>query len=394
MKRIMVAVVLFPCVLLALRLTDYDVDQSSDQVLSTGFNYHLGMTGGDVVSNFGNAALNFERFQATLPSSYNLNLFGNLSANFEQDTLTPDTLDTDTTQQINYQIQWEAKYNKYLISGKDFLAFAKLEGDVLTGYDYPATQAIIGLGYGRFVSATPLARALRIEERMLAQGVLLDSLNLGTLMSFARELAPEAKRTYKERYYYWEREYYKSLESILNKSNLLHNAELGSAGSLIITDVLDEYISTRYYGYEVNLGVGYDLLPAYKATGRAAFASLAFDFAHPLGFRNQLIEKTNLRLPFTGQKFGKELHGSLLLSVLYEVNSMIDLVGTYQLNVDRTRPEEAEDYSFVIHNQLTGTFDYLIVDHLVMSNTLALNHSTRVKGLSAEISSKISFRFF
>ena len=302
MKRIMVAVVLFPCVLLALRLTDYDVDQSSDQVLSTGFNYHLGMTGGDVVSNFGNASLNFERFQATLPSSYNLNLFGNLSANFEQDTLTPDTSDTDTTQQINYQIQWEAKYNKYLISGKDFLAFAKLEGDVLTGYDYPATQAIIGLGYGRFVSATPLARALRIEERMLAQGVLLDSLNLGTLMSFARELAPEAKRTYKERYYYWEREYYKSLESILNKSNLLHNAELGSAGSLIITDVLDEYISTRYYGYEVNLGVGYDLLPAYKATGRAAFASLAFDFAHPLGFRNQLIEKTNLRLPFTSGK--------------------------------------------------------------------------------------------
>lgn len=394
MKRIMVAVVLFPCVLLALRLTDYDVDQSSDQVLSTGFNYHLGMTGGDVVSNFGNASLNFERFQATLPSSYNLNLFGNLSANFEQDTLDPDTLDTDTTQQINYQIQWEAKYNKYLISGKDFLAFAKLEGDVLTGYDYPATQAIIGLGYGRFVSATPLARALRIEERMLAQGVLLDSLNLGTLMSFARELAPEAKRTYKERYYYWEREYYKSLESILNRSNLLHDAELGSAGSLIITDVLDEYISTRYYGYEVNLGVGYDLLPAYKATGRAAFASLAFDFAHPLGFRNQLIEKTNLRLPFTSGKFGKELHGSLLLSVLYEVNSMIDLVGTYQLNVDRTRPEEAEDYSFVLHNQLTGTFDYLIVDHLVMSNTLALNHSTRVKGLSAEISSKISFRFF
>ena len=394
MKRITVVLVLLPCLLLALKLTEYDVDQSSAQVISTGFNYHLGMTGGDVVSNFGNVSLNFERFRATLPSSYNVNLFGNLSVNFEQDTLDSDTSATDSTRQISYQSRWGAKYNRYFISGKDFLAFAKLEVDVLTTYDYPATQAIIGLGYGRFVSATPLVRALRIEEGMLAQGVLLDSLPLGTLMSLARELAPEARRTYKERHYYWEREYYKSLESILNKSNLLHNGELGSAGSLIITDVLEEYISPRYYGYEVNLGVGYDLLPAYKADGRAAFASLAFDFAHPLGFRSQLIEKSNLRLPFTGEKFGKEIHASLLLSVLYEVSSVVDIVGTYQLNVDRTRPEETEDYSFALHNQLIGRFEYLIVDHLVISNTLVLNHSTQVKGLSAEISSKISFRFF
>lgn len=394
MKRITVALVLLPCLLLALELTDYDVDQSSAQVLSTGFNYHFGMTGGEVVSHFGNVSLNFEKFRATLPSSYNINLFGNLSVNFEEDTSDSDTSGTDSTRQISYQSQWETKYNKYFISGKDFLAFAKLEGDVLSNYDYPATQAIIGLGYGRFVSATPLVRALRIEEGMIAQSVLLDSLPLGTLMSLARELAPEARRTYKERHYYWEREYYKSLESILRNSNLLHDGKLGSTGSLIISDVLEQYISPRYYGYEVNVGLGYDLLPAYKADGRAAFASLAFDFAHPLGFRSQLIEKSNLRLPFTGEKFGKEIHGSLLLSVLYEVSSVVDIVGTYQLNVDRTRPEEAEDYSFALHNQLTGRFDYLIVDHLVMSHTVVLTHSTRVKGLSAEISSRISFRFF
>jgi hypothetical protein len=394
MKRITVVLVLLPCLLLALKLTEYDVDQSSAQVLSTGFNYHFGMTGGDVVSNFGNVSLNFERFRATLPSSYNVNLFGNLSVNFEQDTLDSDTSATDSTRQISYQSQWETKYNKYFISGKDFLAFAKLEGDVLSSYDYPATQAIIGLGYGRFVSATPLVRALRIEEGMLAQGVLLDSLPLGTLMSFARELAPEARRTYKERHYYWEREYYKSLESILRNSNLLHDGELGSAGSLIISDVLEQYISPRYYGYEVNAGLGYDLLPAYKADGRAAFASLSFDYAQPIGFRSQFIGKSNLRLPFTEQRFGKEIHSSLLLLLLYELNSTIDLLGTYQLSLDRIRSEESGNYGFEPTHQLTGTFDYLIVDHLVMSNSLTLNHSSQVDGLSAEISSKISFRFF
>ena len=402
MKNIVVALVLLPYLLLAVSLTEYKADESSAQVLLTGFNYHFGMTGGEVVSNFGNISLNFEKFQGKPPSSYNVNFFGSLSANFlpEEDTTAADTSDTsitgtDTTRQYSYQIQWEAKYNKYLISGQDFLAFAKLEGDGLTGYDYyTAMQAIVGFGYGRFFSATPLARALRIEEEMLTQGVLLDSLPLGTLMSFARELAPEVRRTYKERHYYWEKEYYKALERILNEANLLHDRELGSAGSLIISDVLEEYISPRYHGYEVNVGLGYDLLPAYKADGRAAFASLSFDYAQPIGFRSQFIGKSNLRLPFTGQRFGKEIHSSLLLLILYELNSTIDLLGTYQLSLDRTRSEESGNYSFEPTHQLTGTFDYLIVDHLVMSNSLTLNHSSQVDGLSADISSKISFRFF
>jgi hypothetical protein len=387
---------LLPCVLFALSLTEYEVDQSSAQVFSTGLNYHFGMTSGNVVSHFGNASVNFEKFQAKLPSSYNLNFFGNLSANFLTGEDQADTTDTttDNTQQVTYQIQWETKVNKYFISGKDFLGFAKLDGDVLTSYDYPATRATVGIGYGRFVSATPLARALRIEDKMLIQGVLLDSLSLGTLMQLARKLAPEARRIYKEKHYYWEREYYKSLERILNKSNLLHNGELGSAGSLVISDVLDEYISPRYYGYEVELGVGFDLLPAYKVDGWAAFGSLGFDFARPLGFRAQLIEKANVRLPFTGGKLGQEIHGSLLLSVLYEVGSVLDIIATYQLNADNRRLEEGGNYELVIHNQLIGTFDYLVVDQLVMSNSLTLNQSTDASGLSAEISSKISFRFF
>jgi hypothetical protein len=392
MKKIVVAAVFLPYILLAVSLTEYKADESSTQVLLTGFNYHFGMTGGEAVSNFGNLSLNFERFKGKPPSSFNMNLFGNLSANFLEEE--QDTSDTSTIKQFNYQIQWETKYNKYLVSGKDFFAFAKLEGDILTHYDYPATQAIVGVGYGRFFSATPLARALRIEEMMLNQGVLLDSLPLGTLMSFAKELAPEAREIYKQKHYYWEKEYYKALERILNESNILHDRELGSDGSLIISDVLDEYISPRYHGYEVNLGVGYDLFPAYKADGRSLFANLGFDFARPIGFRIQFIEKSNLRLPLTGGKLGNEIHASLLLSALYEVSSVLDIIATYQLNADRIRPEGAGGYDFVVHNQLSGRLDYLIVDHLVMSNSVTLNQSSQAPGLAAEISSRISFRFF
>lgn len=391
MKRLVLVLVVLPCMLLAVKLTDYKVEQSSAQVLSTGLNYHLGMTEGEVVSHFGNLSLNFERFQATLPWSYSLNFFGNVNGNFLPSA---DTTAPDTTQRFSYQIQWDAKYNKYLVEGKNLLAFAQLQGDALTWYDYPATRVIIGVGFGRFTSATPLAAALRIERRMMAEGVLLDSLPIGPLMSFAREMAPEAKKKYKEKYYYWEREYYSALEQILNESNLLNNGQLGSAGSLIIKDVLDEYISPRYHGYEVNLGVGYDLLPAYQASGRAAFAALAFNYALPIGFRTQFIEKFNLRLPFTGGKLGNEIHGNLLLSLLYEVGSTFDVVGTYQLSMDRTRFTQGGDYELVVNNQLAGSLSYLLVDHLVMTNTVTLIHSTQAQGLSAEVSSTINFRFF
>ncbi len=393
MKRLVIFLAVMPCMLFAVKLTDYKVEQSSAQVLTAGLNYHLGMTDGEVVSHFGNLSANFERFQATLPWSYSLNFFGNISGSFlPQDP--SDTSTTDTTQQFSYQLQWDAKYNKYLVSGKDFLAFAQLQGDLLTRYDYPATRIIAGLGYGRFTSATPLAAALRIERRMMAEGVLLDSLPIGPLMAFARELAPEAKKKYREKYYYWEREYYSALERVLNESNQLNNGQLGSTGSLIIKDVLDEYISPRYHGYEVNLGVGYDLLPAYQASGRALFAALAFNYSLPIGFRTQFIEKSNLRLPFTGGKFGNEIHGNLLLSLLYEVGSTLDIVGTYQLNMDRARYTEGGDYEFVVNNQLAGSLSYLLVDHLVMTNTLTLIHSTQAQGLSAEVSSTINFRFF
>lgn len=397
MKQLIVALFTIPALLGALNLRDYKVDKSSTQLLSTGFNYHFGMTAGEVVSNFGNLSVNFERFQARLPSSYVINLFGNVNGNFmdsSEDTFYTDTVPPDTSKQINYHVQWEAKYFKYLVREKDYFAFGKLDGDAATTYDYPATRVTAGFGYGRFVNSTPLARALRIEEEMMDKGVLLDSLPLGTLLDFAKALALETRKEYRERYYHWEREYFLMLEEILNRSNLLHNADLGSAGSLVIQDVLEEYISPRYYGYEVNAGVGYDLLPAYQADGRSIFASLAFNSATPLGFKTQFIEKASLRIPFTGRKFGKEMHSSLLLSLSYELAAQIDVIGTYQLKLDRIRSDESNDYSMVVHNQFNGTFAYLIVDHLVMSNTLTLSHSTQSEGLSAEVSSAISFRFF
>lgn len=400
MKKIFVVMGIIPSLVLALSLTDYEADQSSAMVFYTGLNYHFKSTEGNTVINSGDLTLNFERFQATLPWSYNLSFIGTFNANFitaesdTADTTGSDTTGTSGSSGFEYQGQWEAKYNKYFISGKDFLGFARLDGDMATSYDNPAARATVGVGFGRFTNATSLAQALRIEERMLAENLLIDSLPLGILLGFARHLAPETRKDYKDRYYYWEREYYAEIERLLAESNLLENSELGSAGSLIIDDVLDEFISPRYYGYEVNLGVGYDLIPAYTADGRAAFASLAFNYARPLGFRTQLIEKSGLRLPFTSGKFGKEIHGSLLVSLTYEVGSTLDLIGTYQLKLDNILDESGTDYQLVAQNQLSGTFAYLIVDRLVMSNTLTLNHSTQAEGLSTELNSSISFRFF
>jgi hypothetical protein len=402
MKRIVVVIGLIPSLVAALSLTDYEADKSSAMVFYTGLNYHFKSTEGNTVINSGDLTLNFERFQASLPWSYNLSFIGNFNANFipvEPDADTTDTTGTDTTETaagsvFEYQGQWEAKYNKYFISGKDFLGFARLDGDMATSYDNPAARATVGVGFGRFTNATSLAQALRMEERMLAENVLIDSLPIGSLLGFSRHLAPETRRDYKDKYYYWEREYYAEIERLLGESNLLENSELGSAGSLIIDDVLDEFISPRYYGYEVNLGVGYDLIPAYTADGRAAFASLAFNYARPLGFRTQLIEKSGLRLPFTSGKFGQEIHGSLLLSLSYEIGSILDLIGTYQLKLDNILDDSGSDYQLVAQNQLSGTFAYLIVDRLVMSNTLTLNHSTQAEGLSTELTSAISFRFF
>ncbi|NLI97478.1 hypothetical protein GX441_02320 [bacterium] len=389
MKNIVGILASIPVLLFGIDLTEYKVPKTSGQVLSTGVNYHFGMIDGSVVSHFGNFSLNFERFQADIPWSYDLNLFGNLYGNF----LPKDTASTDSTKQINYQVQWQAKYNRYIISGMNLLAFGKLDGDITTAYDLPATRATIGIGYGRFVNSTPLLRALRIEEEMLKQGVLVDSMPTGTLLKFAGELSSEAIKTYKEKYYYWEKEYYSALERILKESNYLKNSELGSAGSLIVKDIMEEYMSPRYYGYEANLGVGYDLLPAYTDAGRAAFASVSFDYSRPLGLRSQLIEKSNLRLPFTGGKFGNEIHGSLLVSASYEMNS-VDLIGTYQLKADRVTLDNTGNYTLVLQNQINGTVAFVLVDRLIMSNSITLTQSTLAQGLSAEFSSTLSYRFF
>jgi hypothetical protein len=124
------------------------------------------------------------------------------------------------------------------------------------------------------------------------------------------------------------------------------------------------------------------------------FAILGFEFARPVGFRIQFIEKSNLRLPLTGGKLGNEIHAGLLLSALYEVSSAVDIMCTYQLNADRIRPEGAGSYDFILHNQVSGIVDFLIAEHLVMSNSVTLNQSSQARGLAAEVSSKISFRFF
>lgn len=316
-----------------------------------------------------NLNVNFERVNSTLQRVRKIQ--GNIGGSLEKDDIgTRDNIGADLS----------GSYDKYFEQNPNSFWFGGAAIDYLpNSVEELAANATLGLGYGRVINATPLAKALRLAEEFQRFALLEVYPNDQTMLEVAQIINLEQE--YRSRL--GEEEYrtgwYHDIEAVFKSAGILTSDGLGALGVIKIDQILDEEsISTRKHGWLARAGATMIIQDHNGNNGEPA-ASLGFEYAKPYGYKGQLINQATYLLGDNSSLNNK-------LSYTYEVSDTIDWENTWDLKLEQ--PEEGDD---ITEHRLSSLFAYEI------SNVLTLNTGFRVTDredtdTAAEFTTSLKYR--
>ena len=211
-------------------VTDYQVPVSTADRLLIDFSMNHATRGSDATTSKGNIGGIYKRFYDSLPFGYSIDIIGSGLAdkNIEADEYN-----------TNYQVNGNAGVKKYLMQNnellKDLFGSVRVSSDTRSEYDRPASALTVGVGYGRFIEATALAKAVRIEAFLIKEGELTDHLPKAAILEISKIINREGE--YEDRYgETYKKEWYRDMETIMHESGLLKEDGLGAIGIIRIEE--------------------------------------------------------------------------------------------------------------------------------------------------------------
>ena len=300
-------------------VTDYQVPVSAADRLLIDFSMNHATTGSTATTSKGNIGGIYKRFYDSLPFGYSIDFIG--SGLVDKNTET-DEYGT------NYQLNGDASVKKYLMENNPFLrdsfGSARVSSDMLRVYDRPASAVTLGMGYGRFIEATALAKAARVEAYLIEEEELSDHLPKDTILELSQIIQREDE--YKDKFGdVYKKEWYQDMEAVMTESGLLKEDGLSAIGVIRIEEILErENIADRFYGWDVTLGSKFDITTPYTDSERSiANLDVTASYARPIGWKWQISERLSLNTPF--DNLGTAFSMSLSSDISYELANRIDL---------------------------------------------------------------------
>ncbi|HMU44173.1 MAG TPA: hypothetical protein PKA80_12815 [Ignavibacteriaceae bacterium] len=342
---------------------DYDVPISTAKILRFTGTYNWAQSSNDsvvfVTANNATANLVFSTFYSSLPFAWFLDVNATGGKNFDQ---------------YNHDVTIAPSIRKYLWDDKNWFGFASAFVEHANTYKQIASDVTLGGGYGRYINATALAKAVRIEEHLIRESVISGNLPKETMIKIANiiEREDEYRGIYGDTY---EKDWYEAIEKEIKASGLLNGESLGAIGILRTQQVLkgiNEIVRDRYYGWDLTLGVLFNLSTWDKSDTRSPALSFGGRFSHPIAWRSQINAFANINSPLDSTFF-KFYFLNAGLDYVYELSNKINFLASYRMNL--TQPSVGD--SFIDHN-LLGSF----VFYLENSINLGINAGVVRSGIS------------
>ncbi len=226
-----------------------------------------------------------------------------------------------------------------------------------------------GLGYGRIINATPMAKAIRAIEELREHGVVIGNVSDEAHIALARVIDREREFRSKFGGEEYKSKWYAELESVLKKSGGLKTGSLGASGTLhmdrVLGDVdrLGEPISVRKHGWLVRGGLG---LIAQDFNGESGDPSmdLAWEYAKPIGLQAQfdnVMQYSTILADDTGSLI------SNTMSYTFELSDRVDWENRWLASMD-IRDDRDND---VFSNTVSSSFLYYLTNRLNAKFTVA-----------------------
>lgn len=332
-------------------ITDYRVPVSSAKSLNASLFYNYATMGDTTIADVGTVGLVYKHFYSSLPFSWRIDVSGS---------------GTKLEEETSHSVDLATYVNKYLSDRSDFFGYAGVTASHAESYKEIDSKGSVGVGYGRFIAATAFAKAIRIDQFLLEEGVITghlpkaDLIKLGNVIEREGEFRDEHGSAYRP---YW----YQAMEKAIRNSGKLKGDRLGAMGILRMDEVLfQEVIHDRYYGWDVRAGVGHEIT-TFDGSDPEGSIEVGFSFAYPMGLKSQFNHRTDYSTSFedAGDAFGV----TSVTDYIYELSNRIDFIGSYRLRYDKSSADDdATDahsiragFIFYIENQvnvsIAGQFD-------------------------------------
>ncbi len=345
------------------KITDFDIPVSSArQAILNGF-YNWSqtdpldtLTPKNVTSDFRLDAV-YSQFYSSPAWAWNIGLTGAVFGKRG-----------DTTR---YSYTLNADGSKYFSDSKGFFANGAFTSTYTRQREFdtenrPVVNLFAGVGYGRQVDATPLAKALRIEDELRKSRVITKYMPKSSMLNIARIIDKEDE--YRDKYkQIYEAMIIKDIQNEISQSGVADAGLMNSLGYYRISSVLfDRYsggvnynfTNPRFYGGDVRLGVSYQVLtrnekikspnPALEVRGR---------YGYPIGLNHQLLFALNGRT-FFDSTFAKVWEAEGTANYWYNLSNRIQFNAGYNLTLQRSFRQVLENGQYV-----TASDDFSTTNH-------------------------------
>ena len=361
-------------------VTDYTVPSSSSHSLFIDPNYNITIAADSVTVNKGSIGMVYNSFYESPPLGYSIDVTG--SGSFEKDIETH-------KYQNRYLTNAAVRFKKYVFNERDLFGSINFGGQFNNKiYDYPATNITLGIGYGRFINATPLRKAVRMEDFLLKENVISDYLPKETMLQLGNII--EQQSEYEDKYGdTYQKNWFNDMEEVMRKSGLLKEDSIGAIGILRMQEVLiKERIFDRFYGWEAIIGTRIDLTLPQRGQKRKPSLDISARYSRPINWATQWNERLSINSPLSNNFF--TLYNMNIASDLaYELSNRINFTARHFIAIDKLSPNSDN----IISNSLGLSFIYFLENQVNLVATEQLEKSTGTK-LSTNFVVSLNYRIF
>ncbi len=278
-----------------------------------------------------------------------------------------------------YQASGSATMDKYFRAGsRGAFWYGKGEVGAKKGQKKSFSKLTAGLGYGRVVNVTPMARAIRVVEALRQNGSLGATPSNDTYQAVATIIAKEAQYRSQHGSKYYVQHWVADIEKVLATS-------IGARGAIRASDVLgNERISTRKHGWLVRAGIGAVLSDYDGNTGKPAL-EVGAEYHRPLSnqtqFSNEAIFTTTLKDSDSSYNVKNNM------SLTYEMTDVIDWENKWSVDYSKS-----DNIDAVTNHTLTSAFNYELNSQLDYNITATLVKTDAKDDLDQKLSMGIKYR--
>jgi hypothetical protein len=217
----------------------------------------------------------------------------------------------------------------YLTEDMPFFGFGGVEGSLATGQPQPGLALSAGLGYGRFNDVTPLAKAFRMQQDLIALKAITDQLSDEVLMAIATEIGRQI-------------EYAELKDLVAAIETLIEEASGATLNARALLSIEDEILATgdeKYCGWSVQGGIGYEVIDPFGGE-KDILLTLSADAAFAPEPGSQLLFHASFFGPFN---ITEENTLSVAASYDYALSEDTTLIAKYNLQRVQPLAQDAAD---------------------------------------------------